>query len=94
MSLIVLSLLIGVALGVANLIPDGWLRYLDKSITITLFIMLLALGAQIGSNSQLVANLSVLGWRAAVISSFSIAGSILALWFVAKRTALGEREKV
>ncbi|MPM97989.1 hypothetical protein SDC9_145170 [bioreactor metagenome] len=92
MWLIVVSLFFGVVLGVANVVPVTWLRHLDKTITVTLFIMLLALGAQIGSNGQLVNNLPTLGWRAAVISTLSVAGSVFALWLVATRTALRERE--
>lgn len=94
MWLIVVSLLAGVALGVTNIIPGTWLRHLDKGITITLFVMLLALGAQIGSNNELVANLPVLGWRAVVISALSIAGSVVALWLVATRwIVFKEREE-
>lgn len=51
---------------------------------ITLFIMLAALGAQIGANRELLVNLPSLGWRAAVISALSIAGSVVALRLTAK----------
>jgi uncharacterized membrane protein YbjE (DUF340 family) len=94
MWLIVLSLLAGMALGVTNVVPGSWLRHLDKSITVTLFVMLLALGAQIGSNAELVANLPSLGGRALIISALSIAGSVLALWLLAVNWgAVREREE-
>lgn len=95
MGLIVISLLTGAALGMAKLIPESWLRHLDKSITITLFAMLFALGAQIGSNSELVANLPVLGWRALVIAGLSIIGSVLSLWLLTSHwTALKEGKRL
>ncbi|MDD4601901.1 hypothetical protein SDC9_04005 [bioreactor metagenome] len=95
MLLIVVSLLAGVVLGAANVVPGSWLRHLDKSVTITLFIMLLALGAQIGSNGELVANLPALGGQALIISAFSIIGSVLVLWLLAMNwKAIREREEV
>lgn len=95
MWLILLSLVAGIIIGVINIFPASWFKHLDKSITVTLFVMLAALGAQIGSNAELVANLPVLGWRAAVIAVLSIAGSVGALWLVASRwTAYAEREEV
>jgi len=94
MWLILLSLVAGIILGAANIIADSWFKHLDKGITITLFVMLVALGAQIGINAELLANLPLLGWRAAVIAVLSIGGSVGALWLVACRwTAYAEREE-
>ena len=77
-------LIAGVAAGASGRVPAVVFRHIDTFTTVILFIMLAALGAQIGSNSELVGNLAVLGWRALVISLFSITGSVLALWLVVR----------
>ncbi len=77
---IILALAAGIAVGAARLLPAAWSTRLGRLMTATLFVMLAALGAQIGANRELLANLPALGWRAAVISALSIAGSVAALW--------------
>jgi uncharacterized membrane protein YbjE (DUF340 family) len=89
MDLILAALIAGVIVGAAGLLPDGWGRQLDRVMTLTLFLLLVALGAQIGGNGELLANLGRLGWQAAVISACSLAGSIIVLWLTARCFGLG-----
>lgn len=84
MELIIIALIAGIGLGLSGLVPSCFSARLDKIITVTLFIMLFALGAQIGSNQDLLGNLTVLGGRAVVIAGFSVAGSLLLLWLIAR----------
>lgn len=88
MWLIVVALAAGVAAGASRLLPAAWLAGLGRVMAGTLFVMLAALGAQIGANRELLANLAALGWRAAVISAFSIAGSVAVLYLVVRRLGL------
>lgn len=85
MWLIIIALAAGVIIGACGLLPAGWHKKFDRVMTITLYIMLAALGAQIGGNQELLANLGLLGWQALVISVFSIAGSVAALWLATRR---------
>jgi hypothetical protein len=80
MTLIIVSLVIGIAIGFFSILPTKGLQQLDRITTVALFLMLLALGAKIGSNREILTNLGVLGGQAFVIAMFCIAGSIGALW--------------
>ncbi len=84
MELILGSLIMGVTIGFSGKVPIRILAKLNKFTTISLFFMLFALGAQIGSDSQLMANITVLGGRALTIALFAIAGSIAVLWAVSR----------
>lgn len=84
MWLIITALAAGVFIGACGFLPAGWHKRLDRVMTITLYIMLAALGAQIGGNQDLLANLGLLGWQAVVISAFSISGSVAALWLATR----------
>ncbi|MDT8902964.1 LysO family transporter [Anaeroselena agilis] len=88
MGVIIVALAAGIALGASRLLPAARLGSLGRLITATLFIMLVALGAQIGANRELLANIGPLGWRAFVISVLSVAGSVAALYIVARHIRL------
>lgn len=92
MWLIIVALGAGLAAGAGRLLPAAWSGRLDRMMTVTLFAMLVALGAQIGANGELLANLPALGWRAAVISILSIIGSIAALWLVVQHYRLADKQ--
>jgi hypothetical protein len=91
MWLIIVALAAGVAVGACRLLPAAWSALLGRVMTAALFLMLAALGAQIGANRELLANLPALGGRAVVISILSIAGSVAALALVGKRFRLADR---
>lgn len=88
MWVIIVALAAGLALGACRLLPAAWLAVLGRLMTATLFVMLAALGAQIGADRELLANLGPLGWRAFVISALSVAGSVAALCLAAKHLRL------
>lgn len=58
------------------------LRFLSKSITYTIWALLLCFGLQVGSNEQVVNNLHTLGVKAFVISLAGVLGSCVAAWAV------------
>lgn len=89
MWIILVALGAGVLFGASGRLPERFLAHLDKLTAGTLFIMLAALGAQIGGNSELIANLPVLGWRALVITVMAVAGSVGAVWFVGRSLQKG-----
>jgi hypothetical protein len=85
MELVIISLLAGCFLGASNLIAEKWIVYLDKIVMGIVFILLIAVGLGIGSNQELIANLTVLGWKALVIAALSTGGSVLALCLIVSR---------
>jgi uncharacterized membrane protein YczE len=85
MELVMISLLAGCFLGASNLIAEKWIAYLDKIVMGIVFILLIAVGLGIGSNQELIANLTVLGWKALVIAALSTGGSVIALWLAVSK---------
>lgn len=56
----------------------------EKSIFLTILLLLFIMGLSIGSNKQIIDNLGAFGWQAAVIALSATCGSILASWIVLK----------
>lgn len=93
MEIIIIALVLGIALGVSGFIPAGFTARLDKVITVLLFVMLFALGAQIGTNQDLLTNLTVLGGRAFLIAGSSVTGSLLLLWLLTRYFRLESKKQ-
>ncbi len=84
MFLVIAALLLGCAVGMFGLLPVKIAGSMERLVNLTLFGMLFALGAQIGLNDEVFANLRLLGWQAAVIAILGIVGSIAALWLTCR----------
>ena len=56
-----------------------FLQKIEKSTSLTIFLLLFVLGISIGSNSLIINNL---GWQAAILATLSILGSMLASFLV------------
>jgi uncharacterized membrane protein YbjE (DUF340 family) len=56
-----------------------FLQKIEKSTSLTIFLLLFVLGISIGSNSLIINNLGRFGWQAAILS---ILGSMLASFLV------------
>lgn len=56
----------------------GLLQKVDKTTSLTVFLLLFVLGISIGSNPLIVNNLGRFGWQAAVLAVLGILGSLLA----------------
>lgn len=84
MILILCSLIFGILIGATLKIPPVAEKRLGLLLSATLFLMLGALGAQMGANSELVHNLPEIGWRALLLAALAVAGSLAAL-FAAER---------
>lgn len=53
-----------------------FLQKIEKSTSLTIFLLLFVLGISIGSNSLIINNLGRFGWQAAILATLSILGSI------------------
>ena len=58
------------------------LQNTEKTISLTIFLLLFIMGITIGSNDELIQNLGSFGWQAAIIAFSATCGSILASWLV------------
>ncbi|MBN7772836.1 LysO family transporter [Clostridium aminobutyricum] len=56
----------------------------SKVTTGCLIVLIFTMGARIGSNEEVIQSLQTIGFKAAVISVFAFAGSILACFLVRK----------
>ena len=84
MFLIIAALLVGCVVGMLGVLPVKIAASMDRTVNLILFGMLFALGAQIGLNGEVFANLRLLGGQAAVIALFGIIGSVAALWLTCR----------
>ena len=58
------------------------MQKVEKSISLTIFLLLFVLGLSIGSNSLIINNIGKFGWQAIVLATLSIIGSLLASFLV------------
>ena len=56
----------------------------EKTISLTIILLLFVLGISVGSNPTIINNLGKSGWQAAIIALSSTCGSILVSWLVLK----------
>ena len=73
----------GIALGYA-VRKMAWVKYLSKSITYTIWLLLFFFGLQVGANEQVISNLYTLGLRALAIAVAGSLGSCIAAGAVYK----------
>lgn len=74
---IVFTMLAGMLIG--HFLRDGKrLEKIEKSTSVTIFVLLFVLGLSVGSNSVITSNLGRLGWQAAVLAILGMSGSVIA----------------
>ncbi len=74
---IVTTMLAGVLIG--HFLRNGKrVEKIEKSTSITIFVLLFVLGLSVGSNNVIIDNLGRFGWQAAVIAMLGMGGSIIA----------------
>lgn len=56
----------------------------EKTISLTIILLLFVLGISVGSNPTIINNLGKFGWQAAIIALSATCGSILVSWLVLK----------
>ncbi|MFV0522821.1 MAG: LysO family transporter [Mangrovibacterium sp.] len=72
----------GIIIGIIIQKRQSWRPYIDKSITVMIWILLFSLGIAIGSNNEVLNNIHTIGWKALILSGGSIIGSIICSYFV------------
>lgn len=57
----------------------GWVQ---KGITLAIWVLLFELGIAVGNNDMIIHNLDSIGWQALVLSIGGVWGSVLLAWVV------------
>lgn len=74
---IVFTMLAGMLIG--HFLRDGKrLEKIEKSTSVTIFVLLFVLGLSVGSNNVITSNLGRFGWQAAVLAILGMSGSVIA----------------
>lgn len=60
----------------------AWIKYIDKIISVTIYVLLFLLGISVGLNDKIISNLDSIGLDALIISAGAITGSVLVSWGV------------
>lgn len=84
MVLIFGSMFLGILVGYFEWMPKASMVSVHRFIFITMIILLLFLGAEVGSDPDTLGKIYQLGLQSLVIAVFSVAGSILFLWLMSK----------
>ena len=74
---IISTMFLGIGIGY---VLRNWsiLQKTEKTISLTIFLLLFILGVSIGSNSLIVNNLGKFGWQAVILASSGVLGSLIA----------------
>lgn len=68
------------------------LQKTEKTISITILLLLFMLGISVGSNELIIKNIGKFGWQAIIISSLSLIGSLIATSLIVKLAKKGDRK--
>jgi len=81
---------LGIFIGTKKMSNEREYKWIPKIQYIAVIVLIAALGVQIGSDENVVASLKEIGVSAFVISVFSMAGSVLCVYFVRKWIGLNK----
>lgn len=90
---ILLSLVGGIAIGYLFPIGAAGSKYIQRVTMGGLFILLAAMGAQLGTNEKVLASLDRIGFQAILLAGLSVFGSILMVLSVYKWLGAGKSGK-
>ena len=90
---IFLSLVGGIAIGYFFPPGEARSRIIQRLTMAGLFVLLAAMGAQLGSNDEVLANLDRIGLQAFVLASLSVVGSVVAVFSVFRWLEAGKGGK-
>lgn len=94
MWLILFSLGLGIAVGYLRPLPPEKARVANTVTTVGLFILLMSMGAQLGSNNDVLAGLGRMGLQALVLAAFSVLGSVILVYLAQGYIYRGLEEKI
>lgn len=77
-------IIIGIATG--YLFRNQKLDFVNKIITVLIWLLLFLLGAEVGLNEHIVQNFHILGFEAFLIAFFATLGSVIGAWLLGRKT--------
>lgn len=93
MYLILFCLGLGIAVGYLRPLSRGKARLANAVTTVGLFVLLMSMGAQLGSNEEVLAGLGQMGLQAAVLAAFSVLGSVILVYLASGYVYRGLEQK-
>lgn len=93
MWLILVSLLVGVVIGLLNILPRKIVKYNSRFQQIGVILLIFSMGASIGSNREILRNLESMGFKALIFACLTSILSIAAVYAVSKRFFREDRTK-
>lgn len=85
MKVLLLSLTIGIIIGILKIVPEKYMKLNSKFQQWALFLLLFSMGASIGSNKEMLSSLSKIGIKALSFSVTTIAFSVIILYIVSNK---------
>jgi len=79
---IIVSLIIGVVIGLLKIVPEKFMKYNSRFQQAGIILLLFSMGASIGSNEELVYNLKSIGLKAFIFAVTTCIFSVGAVYFV------------
>ena len=92
MWLIIVALGLGGLVGYLNILPVRFLPYLSRGTSAAIVVLLFTMGAKIGTNGELLGALGILGYRAFILASGAVVGSVAVIWFLEHRWPRFQRD--
>lgn len=77
MRLILISLVVGIIIGLLGIIPKKYMKFNSRFQQIGVVLLLFSMGASIGSNKELILNIKILGLKAVTFALFTCLFSII-----------------
>lgn len=90
---IILILLSGIGCGYLLRNKKTLIRYTDKMLTYSIYLLLFLLGISVGNNQTIITNFAEIGFKAILLSTSGVLGTIILALFVYKIFFLEKNEK-
>ena len=75
---------IGIFVGAKKLSPDGEYKWIGRLQFLSLMVLIVALGIQIGADDKVISSLKEIGVSAFLITVFAMGGSVICLYLLRK----------
>lgn len=85
MWIILISLVIGIIIGLLKGLPGKWMKYNTRFQQAGIVVLIFTMGASIGANKKIISNLQAMGIKAFVFAVLTSLLSIIAVYLVSSR---------
>lgn len=82
-----------IGIGIGYLLRHQSLPWIQKGITLLIWLLLFLLGIEVGQNEQVIRSLPTLGLEALIIAIACVLGSCICAWILWKQVTRKKEEK-